>query len=103
MDPDDRSPQARDARLRLVGRLRVGLVSVGIAGSLGVAGVAAVSSQDASADPSPSSLTRSGPGDVSRGETDRDEQPAGADDAHQSTPPTLQQGYGSAHGSTSGS
>ena len=99
-DPSTR----RDAHLRLVRRLRVGVVSAGVVGSLGVAGVVASS---ASAD------TENGDRPDSTSGTARDDSLSQwEDDSGQTSedpwgqpaqPPGLQQGFGSSHGSTGGS
>jgi hypothetical protein len=95
---------SRDARLRLVRRLRIGVVSAGVVGSLGLAGVVA---SGASADPE----TRNRPDNASG--TARDDSFAQRDDDSGQTsedpwgqpaqPPDLQRGFGQSHGSTGGS
>jgi hypothetical protein len=126
-----RDPSAqRDAHLRLVRRLRVGLVSAGVAGSLGVAGVVATHAPNATSGDSSSGSGQpvqvggtTTPGTTTPGTTTpgtsgddgfsgwRDD--AGEDDGGraqqqpqqqtQLQAPGLQQGFGRSHGSTSGS
>lgn len=99
-DPSTR----RDAHLRLVRRLRVGVVSAGVVGSLGVAGVVASSASATSED-------RERP-DSASGTASDDSFSQWEDDSGQSSedswgqpaqPPGLQQGFGPSHGSTGGS
>ena len=99
-DPSTR----RDAHLRLVRRLRVGVVSAGVLGSLGVAGVVA-SSASATAENedrphSPSGTAR----DDSFSQWQDDSGQTSEDPWGQpAQPPGLQQGFGPSHGSTGGS
>jgi hypothetical protein len=99
-DPSTR----RDAHLRLVRRLQVGVVSAGVVGSLGVAGIVASSA---------SATTENGerPDDAS-GTARDDSFSEWQDDSGQTSedpwgqpaqPPGLQQGFGPSHGSTGGS
>ena len=110
-----RDPSAqRDATLRLVRRLRVGLVSAGVAGSLGVAGVVATQAPNATSGGSsprpvqPVQLggSTSGGDDFSGWQDDAGEGDGGQAQPQQQTQPQapgLQQGFGRSHGSTSGS
>ena len=104
-----RDPSAqRDAQLRLVRRLRVGLVSAGVAGSLGVAAVTAADAPVAtSGDASPRSVQPAQVGGGTSGDDDFSgwQDDAGESDGGQAQPqaPGLQQGFGRSHGSTSGS
>jgi hypothetical protein len=99
-DPSTR----RDAHLRLVRRLRVGVVSAGVVGSLGVAGVVA-----SSATATPESRDR--PDGASGTARDhafsqwQDDSGQGSEDpwGQPAQPPGLQQGFGPSHGSTGGS
>ena len=99
-DPSTR----RDAHLRLVRRLRIGVVSAGVAGSLGVAGVVASSA-------TATTENRDGP-DRASGTARDDSFSEWQDDSGQTSedpwgqpvpPPGLQQGFGPSHGSTGGS
>lgn len=84
--------------------MRIGLVSAGVAGSLGVAGVVASSA---------SATTEKGDRPDSAAGTARDDSLSQWDDDSGQTsedplgqpaqPPDLQQGFGSSHGSTGGS
>ena len=119
MTPNEPSADRRDADLRLVHRLRVGLVSAGVLGSLGVAGVVAASAgEKVSADPTrpagpvPQQGQARGQGapqdDGSFSECrddggGDDEQPPTDPWGQQQPAPDLQPGFGSSHGSTSGS
>ena len=106
-----RDPSAqRDAHLRLVQRLRVGLVSVGVVGSLGVAGLVATHPTNATSgqtSPRPVQPVQvAGSGDDSSGWQDD----GGGDDGGQAQnqqiqpqAPALQPGFGQSNGSTSGS
>jgi len=110
-----RDPSAqRDAQLRLVRRLRVGLVSAGVAGSLGVAAVTAADAPAAtSGDASPRSVQPAQVGGGTSGDDDFSgwQDDAGEGDGGQAQPqqqtqpqtPGLQQGFGRSHGTTSGS
>ena len=109
-----RDPSAqRDAQLRLVRRLRVGLVSAGVAGSLGVAGVVATHAPSAtSGDSAPRPVQpvqvggTSGDDDFSGWQDDAGEGDGGQAQPQQQTQPQtpgLQQGFGRSHGTTSGS
>lgn len=113
------SPARRDSHLRLVRRVRLGVVSAGVLGSLGVAGAVAASAEPtASSTPSPSVSTPtsagSGDGDAngqwqsarsarrpSPGEQTQQQSKTRTQPRHET--PSLQQGYGQAHGSTGGS
>jgi hypothetical protein len=79
-------PARRDAQLHLVRRLRLGLVSAGVVGSLGVAGVVASTGSAGPADPTSPSVSRE-------------------DDAAQGfgPAPLLQQGFGRSDAGTGGS
>ena len=98
-DPSTR----RDAHLRLVRRLRIGVVSAGVVGSLGVAGVVASSA-------TATTENRDGPDrasgtarDDSFSEWQDDSGQTSEDPWDQPVPPGLQQGFGPSHGSTGGS
>lgn len=129
MTPNDHLPDCsvarRDAHLRLVRRLRVGLVSAGVLGSVGVAGVVAAAADGGGAvqaPPAPAVGDAGGdrtaaPGDsFSRwrvgkrgGTADEggavvpDPEPQQDQGSRQDRAPRLQQGSGPAHGSTGGS
>lgn len=117
MTPSEPSADRRDADLRLVHRLRVGLVSAGVLGSLGVAGVVAASAGErVSADPSRpvDPVPQQGQAQVQGAPQDDDSFSEWNDDGgdgqqptdpwgQQQPPPSLQQGFGSSHGSTGGS
>lgn len=101
------SPQERDRKIRLARRMRAGVISAGVAGSLGLAGGIAVTATNHSTGHSTDSAT--GKDQASRQLSDDD-----SDDSESSgrsaplggtqAPPSLQQGLGgSSHGSTGGS
>ncbi len=109
-----RDPSAqRDAHLRLVRRLRVGLVSVGVAGSLGVAGLVATHPSNATSGQtlprpvSPAQVAGNGSGgdDFSGWQGDEGEDDGGRAQTQQNQPqaPALQPGFGPSNGSTGGS
>jgi hypothetical protein len=95
----------RDAHLHVVRRFRVGLVSAGVLGSLGVAGVVSPSGADAAGDPArtPSGARPVVPNDESFSQWGDDRSGAQPQHDGSGTPPDLQQGFGSSHGSTGGS
>ena len=98
-DPSTR----RDAHLRLVRRLRIGVVSAGVVGSLGVAGVVASSATTENRDrPDRASGTAR---DDSFSEWQDDSGQTSEEDpwGQPVPPPGLQQGFGPSHGSTGGS
>jgi len=103
-DPSSR----RDAHLRLVRRLRVGVVSASVLSSLGVAGFVASSGSAGTPPASDRPGTTSGNvGDDSFSEWQDDSgelsDDSGGLPSQQVAPPTLQQGFGPSHGSTGGS
>jgi hypothetical protein len=88
-------PARRDRHLRVVRRLRIGVVSAGVIGSLGVAGaVAATAGQD---DDSPAATEQGPTTAVSppQEQREQDQPPLGA--------PDLEHGFGPAHASSGGS
>jgi len=103
----------RDAQLRAVRRLRVGLVSAGVISSLGVAGyVASSTTSPAPAQPAPSTglpgTSTAAQDDGGTFATPGDDGGEWGDDgstglSQQQAPPSLQQGFGSSHASTGGS
>jgi hypothetical protein len=96
--------ELRDARLHRVARLRVGLVSAGVIGSLGVAGVVATSGTGASAAPSPAPTQQDVGDDGGLSQWWGDD--GGSSDGQQQQQlqaPDLQQGFGQSQGTTSGS
>ncbi len=121
MPAQDPTPAQRDHRLVVVRRVRNGLVTAGVLGSLGVAGFVAVSSPPATspATPAPTADSVSPGGQAPardheddsvspwRGEGDdgrSDDRSEGQSQGQQQLqPPTLQPGTGSSHGSSGGS
>ena len=125
MPAQDRTPAQRDTHLVVVRRVRNGLVTAGVLGSLGMAGFVAVSSHPAAstATPAPSadSVNPSGQapardneddsvspwrgeGDDGRSDDRSEGQSQGQQQGQQQgQPPTLQPGTGSSHGSSGGS
>jgi hypothetical protein len=102
-DPSSR----RDAHLRLVRRLRVGVVSASVLSSLGVAGVVASSGSAGTPPTSAPGTTSGNVGDDSFSQWQDDSgelsDDSGGLPSQQVAPPTLQQGFGPSHGSTGGS
>ncbi len=133
MAPADRPPAHRDRQLSLLRRLRVAVVSTGLLGSLGVAGVAAVTEADGAAADTTSTDTstpaprtgQSAPRGTGDDSFSRRPEPPGEAAAPgsrsagrarsqagpetrpapqvQGPPPRVQPGGGSAHGRTGGS
>ena len=121
MPAQDRTPAQRDTHLVVVRRVRNGLVTAGVLGSLGVAGFVAVSSPPATstATPAPTADSVSPGGQAPardheddsvspwRGEGDdgrSDDRSEGQSQGQQQLqPPTLLPGTGSSHGSSGGS
>ncbi len=105
----DRTPAQRDHRLRVVRRLRYGVVSAGVLGSLSVAGVVATSTPDASAEPGPDrSSTAAQPLPPVQGDTFSRLRASrhGTSEAprpHRRKAPVLKQGFGSSHASSGAS
>jgi len=100
IDPSTR----RDARLRLVRRLRIGVVSAGVVGSLGVAGVVASSASATTENQDRPDGASSSARDDSFSQWQDDSGQASEDPWGQpAQPPGLQQGFGPSHGSTGGS
>ena len=100
IDPSTR----RDARLRLVRRLRIGVVSAGVVGSLGVAGVVASSASATTENQDRPDGASSSARDDSFSQWQDDSGQASEDPWGQPVqPPGLQQGFGPSHGSTGGS
>jgi hypothetical protein len=132
MPAQDRTPAQRDHHLVVVRRVRNGLVTAGVLGSLGVAGLVAGTSHPATstAPPAPTADSASpggqpvrdheddsvspwrGEGDDGRSDDRSEGQSQGQSQGQsrgqsqgqqQLAPPSLQPGTGSAHGSSGGS
>jgi len=110
----DRSSRLRDGQVILVRRLRIGVVSVGVAGSIGVATAVAIAAPGTASPASGSggdaaqhrAHARGGDGDSFFGWLHRDGGDGGdqgEDPGQLQSGPGLLPGTGAAHGSTGGS
>ena len=97
------TPADRDRSLRRVRRLRVGVVSAGVVGSLGVAGVVAASSAPPGRAAADTPATAADDRSQARGADDSFSRWQHDQDPQQTAPQGLARGSGPSHGSTGGS